>query len=67
MSIASVNRDRILNVYQIYNDTDGCIHKRQTLCKFLRGLFVSVNFGCFAPSRRERYHCNAMRKAIEAP
>ena len=29
-------------------------------------MLVSVNFGCFAPSRCECYHCNAMRKAIKA-
>ena len=30
-------------------------------------MLVSVNFGCFAPSICERYHCNAMTKAIKAP
>ena len=31
-----------------------------------RGVLVSVNFGCFAPSRGEHYHCNNMGKAIKA-
>ena len=25
----------------------------------------SVNYVCFAPSRCQRFHCNAMRKAIK--
>ena len=28
-------------------------------------MLVSVNFGCFSPSRFSDFHCNAMRKAIK--
>ena len=38
-------------------------------CKRLKfdslGVFVSVNFACFVPSRSECFHCNATRKAIK--
>ena len=39
------------------------------ICKwnFIRGVLVSVNFGCFSPSRFSHFHCNAMRKVITAP
>ena len=30
-----------------------------------RGVLDSVNFGPFAPSKCQRFHCNAMRKAIK--
>ena len=30
------------------------------------GVLVSVNFGCFSPSRFLHFHCNAMREAIKA-
>ena len=30
------------------------------------GVLVSVNFGCFSPSRFSHFHCNTMRKAIKA-
>ena len=33
----------------------------------LRAVLVLVNFGCFSSSRFSHFHCNAMRKAIEAP
>ena len=29
-------------------------------------MFISVNFGCFSPSRFSHFRCNAMRKAIKA-
>ena len=32
-----------------------------------QAVLVSVNFGCFSLSRFSHFHCNAMRKAIEAP
>ena len=35
-------------------------------CPSPRGVLVSVNFGCFSPSRFSHFHCNAMRKAIKA-
>ena len=31
-----------------------------------RGVLVSVNFDCFAPSRFSHFHCKAVRKAIKA-
>ena len=38
--------------------TTGVIHPR--------GVLVSVNFDCFAPSRFPHFHCNAVRKAVKA-
>ena len=32
----------------------------------IRGVLVSVKFGCFSPSRFSHFHCNTMRKAIKA-
>ena len=32
----------------------------------LRGVLVSVNCGCFSPSRFSHFHCNAMRNTIKA-
>ena len=37
-------------------------HQIMVLCDVL----ISVNFGCFSPSRCSHFHCNAMRKAIKA-
>ena len=34
--------------------------------KLILGVLVSLNFGCFSPSRFSHFHCNAMRKAIKA-
>ena len=31
----------------------------------VRDVLVSMNFGCFSPSRFSHFHCNAMRKAIK--
>ena len=30
------------------------------------GVLVSVNFGCFSPSRFSHFYCNAMTKTIKA-
>ena len=31
-----------------------------------RAVLVSLNSGCFSPSRCSHFHCNAMRKSIKA-
>ena len=33
----------------------------------VRGVLVSVNYGCFSPSRFSHFHCYVVRKAIKAP
>ena len=30
------------------------------------GVLISVNFGCFSPSRFSHFHCSALRKVIKA-
>ena len=53
---------QVLTVTLLFTKLPCCVLLAGT---FFRGVLVSVNSGCFSPSRFSHFHCNAMRKAIK--
>ena len=53
---------QVLTVTLLFTKLPCCVLLAGT---FFRGVFVSVNFVYFSPSRFSHFHCNAMRKAIK--